>query len=338
MIDNTFVKTIDTQGMAEAYSHWSIMAKKAYETPIKELQDIKTDHIIFTGMGGSGALGDIFESILSNTDIHVDIVKGYRLPETAGSDSLVVATSVSGNTNETLHVLDSAVKAKCQTISFSDGGKLGEYCKSKNLDYRRIQTSHSPRTSMPTFLYTMLSVLRNNVPVPEADIIKSISVLETITPSVSKPELGTKNQSLELAQWLPEIPIIYYPWGLRAAAIRFKNSLQENAKTHAMAEDIMETCHNGIVSWVRDSVVRPVLVYGTDDHAKTKERWTILEGFFRHNGISYRTIKAPGSSILERLIGLIYILDYASIYRAIILGVDPTPVVPIDYIKSKLDD
>lgn len=338
MIDDVAIKKIDTQDMAGAYSHWPKMAKDAYGSANTSIRDMKMDHIVFAGMGGSGTMGDIFESILSNTNVHVDVVKGYRLPKTAGPETLVVTTSISGNTTETLHVLDAAVNAKCQTISFSAGGLIKDYCTSKNLDYRLVPMQHSPRASLPIFLYSMLSVLQNNIPVPESDIVESISLLAEIAPSITDPARGSENPSLALAEWIPDVPIIYYPWGLHAAAIRFKNSLQENAKTHAMAEDVMEACHNGMVSWIRDSIVRPILVYGTGDYIKTKERWTILEDFFRHNGISYRVVKSPGSSILERLMSLIYILDYASIYRSVILGVDPTPVAPIDYIKSKLKD
>ena len=338
MIDAKAVGTIDTQGMAGAYSQWPQMAREAYAAPLEPVADSGPDHIVFAGMGGSGAISDIFESILSSTGVHVDIVKGYHLPKTAGPGTLVVATSISGNTAETLHILGLAAGSGCQTVAFSDGGRIEKYCASNGLAHRHVGMIHSPRASMPSFLYSMLSVLRDCIPVPEADVAESVSVLESMAESVSDPGGGRENAALALAEWLPEVPIIYYPWGLRAAAIRFKNSLQENAKAHAMAEDVMEACHNGIVSWTCDSVARPILIQGGDDHARTKERWAILEGFFAHRGISYRKIEAPGSSILARIVGLIYVLDYASIYRAVIRGIDPTPVAPIEYIKERLAD
>lgn len=76
------------------------------------------------------------------------------------------------------------------------------------------------------------------------------------------------------------MPVIYYPWGLQAAAIRFKNSLQENAKMHAIAEDVIEACHNGVVAWEKQSNFKPILLRGQDDYIKTKERWEILKDFF----------------------------------------------------------
>ena len=130
--------------------------------------------------------------------------------------------------------------------------------------------------------------------------------------------------------------MIYYPWGLQAAAIRFKNSLQENAKIHAMAEDVIEACHNGIVSWEKSSNVKPVLIQGEDDFIKTKERWRILKEYLETNEIDYREITSVKGSILSKLINLIYLLDYSSIYLAIKSGVDPSPLRSIDYVKERL--
>ena len=117
------------------------------------------EHIVFGGMGGSGAIGDIFESILSKTKIHVNVVKGYVLPETVNSNTLVVLVSVSGNTDETLSLLESAKKIKCNIIAFSSGGKIQEYCIKNDVKHIPVPKFHSPRATFPSFLYTMLKVL-----------------------------------------------------------------------------------------------------------------------------------------------------------------------------------
>ena len=83
-----------------------------------------------------------------------------------------------------------------------------------------------------------------------------------------------------MAKWISGFPIIYYPWGLHSAAIRFKNSLQENAKMHVFAEDVIESSHNGIVAWEKRSKIKPVLITGKDDYIKTKERWHVSKGIF----------------------------------------------------------
>ena len=131
------------------------------------------------------------------------------------------------------------------------------------------------------------------------------------------------------------IPVIYYPFGLQSAAIRFKNSLQENAKIHVITEDVIEVCHNGIMSWEKLSDVKPILIQGTDDYEKTKERLNILTEYFKSNSIEYKEISSIHGSILTKLINLIYFLDYASIYKAILSETDPTPIKSIDYVKER---
>jgi len=123
---------------------------------------------------------------------------------------------------------------------------------------------------------------------------------------------------------------------LQAAAIRFKSSLQENAKIQALAEDVIEACHNGIVPWEKKSSNCPILIQGDKDYFKTKERWKIIKEYYDQNDIKYREVFTDSGCILSKLINLIYRLDYASIYVAVMSGVDPGPIKPIDFIKSKL--
>src|SRR2546430_7872333 len=124
----------DPDRMHQIYDRWAELARVSYESKIDIADFQGIGHVVFAGMGGSGAIGDIFSSILSNTDVHVSVVKGYFLPKTVNSDTLVVATSISGNTAETLTILDSAYKKDCKVIAFSSGGKMQEYCTKKRLE------------------------------------------------------------------------------------------------------------------------------------------------------------------------------------------------------------
>lgn len=326
----------DLQGMHRVYDRWPEMASDAYGADVVPVQYDDIDHIVFAGMGGSGALGDIFASILSKTSLHTSIVKGYLLPATADRNTLVVATSISGNTAEPLSVLRAAKEAGCPAVAFSSGGRIKEYCADSDIQYRQIPQTHSPRASFPIFLYSMLAVLESIVPVSREDIAESISVMRDTARSISSENTGDGNPACDLAGWIGGMPVIYYPWGLRAAAIRFKNSLQENAKMHAATEDILEACHNDIVAWDRKSDAQPILLQGRDDYVKTKERWRIVEEYFESNGIPYRVVGTSGSSILSKLISMIYLLDYATIYLAVMCGVDPSPVSSIDFVKDRL--
>ena len=153
---------------------------------------------------------------------------------------------------------------------------------------------------------------------------------------ISSVNLTNSNRALSLAKWISDFPIIYYPWGLHSAAIRFKNSLQENAKMHVFAEDIIESSHNGIVAWEKRSKIKPILLTGKNDYTKTKERWHIIKEFFEMKKIQYKEVHSPSGSILTKLVNLIYLLDYSSIYSAVLSKTDPTPVKAIEFVKSRI--
>ena len=337
MLEPNTLKKIDKSLMYQIYDSWPQISKKHYFSNLKILEFSDIDHIIFVGMGGSGTLGDIFASILSRTNIHVTVVKGYLLPKTIDKNSLIVFISVSGNTIETLSALKDAKNKGYNTISFSAGGIMETFCKKNFLEYRKIKQIQSPRASFVAYLYSMLKVLEKILPIKKNEIETSIRKLEIINKKISSKNLTDNNPALKLANEITGIPLIYYPHGLEAAAIRFKNSLQENAKLHAIVEDIVESSHNGIVAWEKKSSISPILLQGYDDYIKTKERWVIVKKYFQENKIEYQEIYSVRGNILSKLINLIYFLDYTSIYKAVLLDTDPSPVNSIKYIKSRLN-
>lgn len=327
---------IDSQRMYKVYDRWHELASEAYNSNLETLDIKDIDHIVFVGMGGSGILGDFFASILSREPVHIDVVKGYHLPKSIGENSLLVAISVSGNTLETLTVLKKSQKTPCRKLCFSSGGRLEKYCKRNKLPHRLVEFNNSPRASFPSYAYSICNVLREILPVRAKDVKESLIVLEKLQKRICSKNLNeSKNPSLELAKWLGNVTAIYYPYGLEPAAIRFKNCLQENAKVHALAEDVLEACHNGIVTWDYPSYVKPVLIQGKDDYTKTKRLWKVLGSYFDTKGIEFKEIKSVDGSILTKLVTLIYLLDYSTIYKAVLLKRDPSPINAIEYIKAR---
>ena len=326
----------DSQKMYKIYDSWPEIARKSFESDQGSVNFEGIDHIVFAGMGGSGAIGDLFSSILSKSNIHVSVVKGYLLPNTVDKNTLVVTTSVSGNSDETLTVLNSAKKQNCNLIAFSSGGKMEEICKKYKIIFRKIPLVHSPRASFINFTYSILNTLNSILPIKKNDIMESLNELDRIKKQICSQNMSDSNPAINLASWIQNIPIIYYPHGLESAAIRFKSSLQENTKNHVIIEDVIETSHNGIVSWEKPSSIQPILLQGKEDYIKTKERFSVIKEFFIKNNIDFKEIHSVSGNILTKLISLIYMLDYASIYRAVLIKTDPSPVLSIDYIKSKL--
>ena len=322
--------------MYEIYDKWPDIAKESYKNLLPKIDLKNIEHVVFAGMGGSGAIGDVFASILSKMDIHVTVVKGYLLPKTVNENTLVVCTSISGNTDETLTVLQNSNKSDAKFVGLSSGGLMEDYCEKNSVDYYKIEKEHSPRASFIGFLYSTLNILEPIIPISKNEIGESIISLSHTKKEIDSNNLNERNSSLELASWIKSIPIIYYPWGLQSAAIRFKNSMQENAKKHVLFEDIIEACHNGIVSWETPSNIQPILLQGKDDHVKTQDRWNIMKEFFQERQIGYKEIFSVDGSILTKLVCLIYLLDMTSIYNAAISKIDPSPVNSIDFVKKRL--
>jgi len=330
------LENIDSKKMFKIYDIWPDIAKESYnqEFPKPEINDI--DHIVFAGMGGSGTIGDAFSSILSQNDIHTSVVKGYLLPKTVDKNTLVVVTSVSGNTQESLTILKNSKNSQAKFIAFSSGGMIKEYALKNKINYQEIKMEHSPRASFSQYIFTMLKTLELVIPVKKSDVLDSISKMEMVQKNISSNNLNENNAALNLAKWITGTPTLYYPGGLESAAIRFKNSLQENSKMHVVAEEVIEACHNGIVSWERNSNMQPILIQGRHDHFKTIERWKILKEFFNSKQIEYKEISSVEGNIISKIVNLIYLLDYASIYHSVISGIDPSPVSAIDFIKEHL--
>ena len=180
--------------MYKIYDEWPQIARKSFESIQQPVDFDGIDHIVFAGMGGSGAIGDIFSSILSKTKIHVNVVKGYLLPTTVDSNTLVITVSVSGNTAETLAILDSAYKRKSKIIAFSSGGKMLEYCTKNKIEHRIITQYHSPRASFTSYLYTILKVLYSALKIKQPDILESIRELENLSKKIGSSNLTTNKK------------------------------------------------------------------------------------------------------------------------------------------------
>ena len=330
------IQKFDPQKMHQTYDDWPTYAKNALKKEFSKVQFKDVDHVVLAGMGGSGAIGDIISAILSRENIHVSNVKGYLLPKTVDKKTLVIATSISGNTKETLSILDYKSKSDAEFVAISSGGVMKEKCFNNSITHYDIPMIHSPRASFGVFLYSILNIFEDVLPIEKAEVSESIQKMNELEKKINSKNLNQENPALSLAKNINSSPLIYYPDGLKAAAIRFKNSLQENAKIHASIEDVIEASHNSISTWENENNLKPILLQGTDDFLKTKERWEIIKEYFSTKNIDFEEVYSVEGNIISKLVCLIYLLDYTSIYLAVLSKTDPTPVDAIDFVKKKL--
>ncbi len=324
--------------MYEVYDNWPKIARESYEKKIMPINFDNVNHVVFVGMGGSGTASDIFYSILSQTSIHVTVVKGYVLPKNIDENTLVIMISVSGNTKETLTALKSSLQYNCMKMAFSAGGLIEKFANDNKIEHRSLTMYSNPRLSLPSIVYTMLNILETTLSINKNDIYDSIKALENCSQKICSDNLTDENPSLKLAMQLSKICLIYYPHGLQTVATRFKNSIHENMKKHALIENIIESCHNQIMAWEDNTDILPILLHGSDDHVKTINRWNVIKKFFAARKIDYKEFNVTGNNILTKNMSSIYELDYATLYNAVIEKTDPYTIESIDYIKKLLNN
>jgi glucose/mannose-6-phosphate isomerase len=316
------------QEMIEVYRSWPEYAEESFNSSKKI--DMKFDSIVFSGMGGSGIIGDILSVI---TKIDVWGTKGYFLPRNMTKKTVVICNSASGNTIETLTLLKTAYKTGCKIIVFSSGGKIEEYCKKNKITYKKYKMVNSPRSSLVFSLYTVLGSISKSIGLQKKEIIESIDNLKKTRDAIFSKE---DNPSSNLAKFMSGIPICYYSPKLLSVALRFKNDFQENCKKHAMIEEIAESCHNSINAWEQPSNVNPILLRKEDDDPLIKKQFDVVIEYYKSKGIQYMEVFAPKGNLLSAIINTAYHMGYATILRAIHDGIDPTDIPAIRFIKARL--
>jgi len=335
MFDSSTIQRNDPQGMQKLYDMWPEIAMDSFDKSQDCIDFKNPNHIVFAGMGGSGLVNEVLISLYSKNQVQISKVNGFDVPNHLTPNDIFVVTSVSGNTLETLTALDSARKIGCSIIAFSSGGKIEDYCKKYGLEHRMIPLFHSPRTSFTSFLYSMLRILQPILPITEGDVRESLDDLSRLKQKIFSFNLTETNPALNLANWFPKTPVIYYSKTLEASAVRLKNSFNENAKSHAITNELLEACHNNIVSWELPTASKPIMVRTKNDDKRIVETWEIMKEFFEDRKIDYKEIFSNDGNILSQLVGLIYLFDYSTIYYAIKCGINPSPIFSTEFFKNK---
>ncbi len=287
--------------------------------------------IVFSGMGGSGIVGDIAKNWLEKKGHNHPVfsIRGYELPPYIDNSYLVICTSYSGNTEETLSIFDDAIKRGIKPICISSGGKLKEKAQAEGSIYLPIPTNLPPRYALGYMLSKILCLFKI-----------SKEEMEDIKGNLS----GNLNEIKETAKNIAErfysyVPIIYATMSTEVAAFRWKTQINENGKTQCYYAVIPEMHHNEVVG-LDNAEVRSkcsfLIMSDPEDHPRIKLRVKITEDVLKKFGVNPLVMEGKGNSYLSRLMYLMYVGDWVSYYFAEIYGFDPIPVKIIDYIKSEL--
>lgn len=310
--------------------------------------------VILAGMGGSAIAGDIAAIYLSRRwPVSIDVIRDYSLPAWADDEALFVACSYSGNTEETLSAWREAGERGMERAVITTGGALGKEAEKAGIPSILLPAGYPPRAALPSCMVTILTLLAGvgqegeNAPGGE----RTLSEIEGIADQLDslKEVYGRYgkvllNPAKELALWLGTgWPVIYAPsYPLAPVAMRWRGQLGENSKRVASGHLLPEMNHNEIVGWEVQRefypATRVLLMEDAEQGERLGARIGITAVLLENEGAPVRRISGDGEGLLARMIGLIVLGDYTSVYLGAAWGVDPTPVEKIDFIKSRLSE
>ena len=311
-------------------------------------QDFKRSYknIVFTGLGGSAIGADLVRSyIVEDAQIPVLVNRNYTLPNFVTEDTLVIVSSYSGNTEETLSAYGEAVSRGSSIIAITSGGKLGKMVKDAGLPCLTIPEGFPPRCALGYSFFPLLILLAKIGIIKDQagyidDAIRNLRRLKElkIGYKVSRKNNPAKKMASEI---FGKFPVIYGGQDhVDAVVVRWRGQLAENSKTLSSGHLFPEMNHNEIVGWenpkkvLKDSVA--VMLRDSGDHPRISKRMDATRNLLKKGKIKVLEVSSSGKELLARIFSLVYMGDFVSFYLAILNGIDPTPVEKITYLKKEL--
>lgn len=301
-------------------------------------------NIVVTGLGGSAIGGDLLRSFLAGElKIPLLVNRHYFLPEFVNANSLVVVSSYSGNTEETIAAHEDARKRRAQVLCISSGGATERLAQKYRHSLIRIPKGFPPRAALGYSFFPLLVALSRLRLIRSKDrqIKETLALLQARKEGYSSLD-AQANRALALADHLREkIPVIYSPaeW-YDSVNLRWRGQLAENAKVLAFGHVVPEMNHNELVGWkvlkrhMKEMVV--ILLRDASMHPRVSVRMNIMKNIIGDYASGILEVQSEGTSLLARMFSLVYLGDWVSFYLAIHNRVDPTPVEVIDYLKNEL--
>lgn len=302
-------------------------------------------NIVITGMGGSAIGGDILRSLAAReARVPVVVNRGYEVPSFVGPETLFLAVTYSGNTEETLSSFEQARKQGAQIVCLTSGGRLKEMAGRFDYPCLTVPGGLSPRAATG-YLFAPLALLLEKAGFIEgvaSDLQETVDVLYRLRDQFNPDAPREGNPAREAARMMKgALPVIWGSTGLsEIAAFRWKAQINENAKSPAYWAVFPELNHNEIMGFEepRDIVKQLCLVILRDsgDHPRVVRRIEITRELVRNKVKNLLEVQSSGRSWLARFYSLVYTGDYASTYLALEYGKDPVAIEAIDHLKAEL--
>lgn len=301
-------------------------------------------NVVYAGMGGS-ALAAYLSQTWPGYKVPFQIVRDYHIPNFVSPDTLFIAASHSGNTEETLSALAEAEKANAHIVIIAGGGKLAKIAKEKDYPIAKLPPQGQPRYAVFYNFRALVTMLEQAGLVAEAEadhqlkltadfLRESVKEWSAVIPTSKNP---AKQLALEL---VGRSPVIYSGPLLAPAAYKWKINFNENSKNIAWWGQYPEFNHNEFIGWSSHPFDKPYAVVdlrSSLEHQRINKRLELSDRMLSGKRPAANVVNARGRTLLEQLLWSVVYGDFVSIYLALLNGVNPTPVDLVEKFKKELD-
>ena len=294
------------------------------------------------GMGGSAIGGDLALAILGDRATRpLRTVRDYALEPWAGSDTLILCASYSGDTEETLAAFEAAGIVEAPRIALTTGGELAELARAEGVPVIGVPSGMLPRAAV---LYMTVAALEaaalcGAAPSLHTEVDSATALLTSLAERWG-PDAPDDSEAKTLARELRgTLPVVVGSGPTLAPARRWATQLNENTKLTAFASELPEADHNEICGWERGAEVAPlvaVFLADSDQHPRIRRRIELTAAEVERAGAKALVVESHGETRLERVLSLVLLGDLVSVYMAALAGVDPTPTPALARLKSEL--
>ncbi len=300
-------------------------------------------NVVYAGMGGS-ALAGLLSKSWPGYKIPFEVVRDYHIPPYVAPDTLFIASSYSGDTEETLSCLAEAEKANAKIAVITNGGQLEEQAIAKKYPMAKIPPSQQPRYAVFYCLRALVTMLEKAGLVAEAEADKQLKLaaefLRGEVESWAAVVPTSKNPAKQLAlEIVGKTPIIYAGPLLAPVAYKWKIDFNENAKNTAWWGQYPEVSHNEFIGWSSHPFDKPFSVIDLRsklEHQRINQRFELTERLLSGKRPAPNTVEVQGTTLLEQLVWAANFGDFVSIYLALLNGVNPAPVELVEKFKKEL--
>jgi glucose/mannose-6-phosphate isomerase len=302
-------------------------------------------NVVIAGMGGSAIGGDFVKRWFRKTlGIPLEVCRSYELPGYVNENSLIVAISYSGETEETLSCFVEGIRRRSMIVGIASSGRLAGYCSELGLPLIRIPMGYPPRAALPFILAALITVMNRFefLKCRKRDLKEAVQVLEKVRDETRRSIPVEKNLAKSIASNLTGSIIIYAEEAFEEAARRWKGQLNENGKMPAKTEVFPELNHNELVGWENPHIhpgrFSVIILRDTTEEPAMKVRVDITTDILRKKGLNVIELYPEGKSLLSKTLYFCYVGDMVSLYSAVREHVNPFKTEYITQVKKELAD